>query len=64
MKFKPDKFQFSLCQFGFSGAAYVLGSRSQTEIGPIRCEQSDTCLTNKVTPQFLFLQIQAHCEVP
>ncbi len=38
---------------------------SQTEIGPIRCEQSDTCLTQKKSlPQFLFLQIKGHYEVP
>ncbi len=30
-----------------SGAGYVLCYRSKTEIGPIRCEQSDSCLTQK-----------------
>ncbi len=34
-------------QLTCSGAGYVLCWRSQTEIGPIRCEQSDTCLTQK-----------------
>ncbi len=29
-------------QLTCSGAGYVLGKRSQTEIGPIRSEQSDT----------------------
>ncbi len=48
-----------------SGAGYVLSYRSQTEIEPIRCEQSDTCLMQKKSlPQFLFLQIKAHYEVP
>ncbi len=52
-------------QLTCSGAGYVLSWRSQTEIGPIRCEQSDTCLTQKKSlPQSLFLQIKAHYEVP
>ncbi len=52
-------------QLTCSGAGYVLGYRSQTEIGPIKCEQSDTCLTQKkVTPQFLFLQIKGHYKAP
>ncbi len=39
-------------QLTCSGAGYVLGKKSHTEVGPIRCEQSDTCLTKKkkVTP--------------
>ncbi len=42
---------------------YVLSKRAQTEIGPIRCEQSDTC-QKKSLPQFLFLQTKGQYEVP
>ncbi len=35
----------------------------KTEIGPIRCEQSDMSDT-KSLPQFLFLQIKRQYEVP
>ncbi len=34
----------------YSGAGYILGKKSQTEIGPIRCEQSDMSDAKKVTP--------------
>ncbi len=49
------------------GAGYVLGNRSQTEIGPIRCEQSDMSDAKKKknhSPKFLFLQIKGHYKVP
>jgi len=32
-------------QLTWYGAGYVPGKRLQTELGPISCEQSDTCLT-------------------
>ncbi len=52
-------------QLTWSGAGYVLSWRSQTEIGSIRCEQSDTFFdTKKSLPQFLFLQIKGHYGVP
>ncbi len=50
-------------QLSCSRAGYVLSKRAQTEIGPIRCEQSDTC-QKKSLPQFLFLQTKGQYEVP
>jgi len=32
-------------QLTWSEAGYVPGKRLQTELGPISCEQSDTCVT-------------------